>query len=159
MCIRTVASPAIYRGARLPTGFPTQLPLGAELIGNGGFADATVWTLGSVQWAIAAGLATRTVGGGTDQISQPVVVPRGKYARLSYDVSAITGTPATVFMQLLGSSVNVPAAGLNNSGSGSGVAGTFVVTVPVLQDTVTFRIRAVATAGLSIDNVSVRKRG
>lgn len=152
MCVRTVTSPAIYRGAKLPTGSPTQLPLGAELIGNGSFADASVWTLSSAQWAIAAGVATRTAGGGADYLSQPLALSRGKYVRLSYDVSAITATPVTLFVNLIGAALNVLAGAFYG-------AGTLVVTVPIFNDITTYRLRASSFTGASVDNVSVKRRG
>ena len=61
-----------------------------ELVSNGDFVSATVWTSG-VGWTIGAGTAT-AVAGAESGVSQPVAVTPGYIYRVTVDVTRTAGT-------------------------------------------------------------------
>jgi len=113
----------------------------AELITNGGFAADTDWTKGT-GWAIAAGLATKTAGTGSD-LEQDISVTEAQTYTVIFTVSGRTaGTIVAKVAGTSGTSRSTNATFTENIVAGSGTTPRFELTADSSFDG-------------SVDNVSV----
>lgn len=73
------------RGYSVPIGDATR----QNLVLNGGFDNASIWTPGT-GWTISAGKASKVTSPGGSPISQPIAFASGKYYRVSFELSGVT---------------------------------------------------------------------
>ena len=119
-------------------------PTGGTLVTNGDFASGTGWSL-SGGWSISGGVATHVVGT-TDTLSQAMTLTDGKTYRVTYTVSAVSGS-LSVQPRFTGGTIV--------SGTSASAAGTVVTYMTALAGNNTFAFVANSAFGCSIDNVEI----
>jgi hypothetical protein len=118
--------------------------LGAELVTNGTFDDATGWTAGT-GWSIGSGVATKTAGTASN-LDRSITLVAGRAYQLR---SSVTRTAGTLTAQFVG--------GTTVSGIARSTSGEFVQTIFAATGNVTLRINADAAFAGTIDNISVQE--
>ena len=126
-----------------PGDFTRYMERGPELVTNGGFADATGWTLGST-WTISGGVAAVNNPGTFSVLVSNAPVVIGKWYEMTFTVVSISAGSIAVRM------------GAGGFGLTATTAGTYTSRV---QCTTSASAYLQATAGTvaTIDNVSVRE--
>lgn len=124
------------------------LVLGPELVGNGGFDDASGWGLGT-GWTISAGLASWSAATGaslTRLLDAPMVA--GRFYQVIVDFNYVSGAGALLGFNGGGGIDNGPS--LNSPGQKK-----FVVLATLARTGIS--ITGIGGSVLSIDNISVRE--
>ena len=129
------------KGAFLSDTDDTDL-VGGNLVTNGTFDTDTDWTKG-IDWTISGGVATHTVGTGSD-LNQANVLTIGNRYLISFDVTAVTDFGTIYVYSNLGYEVIAGAASVGS------------YTYEFTAGTTDLRFRGASTFGGSVDNISVK---
>lgn len=132
--------PLIFNAGIRPLG------LGPELLGNGSFDDASVWTLGT-GWAILSGLAVRSPAASSSTIFQAVPFIAGRTYRVAYTVTGYSA--GNITPQFLGGSSVVGAPVFSD--------GAYAEDIIAASGNTSFHIFAGAITSALVDSVSVRE--
>jgi hypothetical protein len=118
-----------------------------ELVANGGFVDATGWTVAgdATGWSIGSGVATKAVSASASQLEQPITLVPGRSYTATFTITARTGGGATIRF----------TGGTQVNGTLRSTVGTFQETITALSGNNKLSINSSAASGLSIDNVSI----
>lgn len=117
-----------------------------DLINNGGFADATIWTLGT-DWSIANGVASKAAGAVISDVEQTIPVDNAKDYTVKFTVSAYVAGTATPFIGTV-------------LGTGRTANGTFTETITAVASAdVLAGIRGDAAGDFSVDVISIIQVG
>ena len=126
---------------------------GPELVANGGFDDASVWSA-SPEVTIANGEASINNGSGGDAIYQDLNVPDDAILEITYTVTR-NATGAIVYAQTCN---DENGTNINNQSPSRTTTGTFTELLSIGNAT-GFRVRMQNGAGadIAIDNISVHE--
>lgn len=125
------------RSYSVPLGDATR----QNLLINGAMDNSGTWAAGT-GWTIASGVASKA-SGSSSSLSQPLAATSGKYYRIAFDLSAVSG--GTLTPRLTG--------GSTRAGTARSASGSFTDRIQAATGNTTFGLLASATFAGSIDNV------